>query len=189
MIAATFAFIFCDSDGEFIGGDEVTPGTVGNNDRKRLSMQMSQAQAEQLEELDSIRIKTMYQMVEDVQISHEGLLLNRKLLYLTNKQARSFNVSNIKNVFEALELPSSHFVIRLMQSLYGVDMILTPGRGRDACGGPFYPGTLSIHDVNATETQLMLFVKGVYFACGNADKSLILVGAARMIVLLWPYKR
>ena len=70
----SFAIAMANSLAEMKG---VTPGTVGNNDRKRLSMQMSQAQAEQLEELDSIRIKTMYQMVEDVQISHEGLLLNR----------------------------------------------------------------------------------------------------------------
>ncbi len=110
----SFTIAMANSLGEMKG---VTPGTVGNNDRKRLSMQMSQAQAEQLEELDSIRIKTMYQMVEDVQISHEGLLLNRKLLYLTNKQARSFNVSNIKNVFEALELPSSHFVIQSLRKM------------------------------------------------------------------------
>ena len=128
----------------------VTPGMVGGNDRKRLSMEMSQAQ-QQLEELDSIRIKTMYQMVEDVQISHEGLLLNRKLLYLTNKQARSFNVANIKNVFEALELPSSHFVIRLMQSLYGVDMILShPEEAGTPSEALCMPGALSIHDVNAT---------------------------------------
>ena len=150
----SFAIAMANSLAEMKG---VTPGTVGNNDRKRLSMQMSQAQAEQLEELDSIRIKTMYQMVEDVQISHEGLLLNRKLLYLTNKQARSFNVSNIKNVFEALELPSSHFVIRLMQSLYGVDMILShPEEAGTPVEALSMPGALNIHDVNATETQLML---------------------------------
>ena len=144
----------------------VTPGMVGNNDRKRLSMEMSQAQ-QQLEELDSIRIKTMYQMVEDVQISHEGLLLNRKLLYLTNKQARSFNVSNIKNVFEALELPSSHFVIRLMQSLYGVDMILShPEEAGTPVEALSMPGALNIHDVNATETRVlfrsMLPASGLY---------------------------
>ena len=60
-----------------------TPGSVGQgvNDRRRASMSISQAQAEQLEELDSIKIKTMYQMVEDVQILSEGLTLQRKLLY------------------------------------------------------------------------------------------------------------
>ena len=89
-----------------------TPGSVGQgvNDRRRASMSISQAQAEQLEELDSIKIKTMYQMVEDVQILSEGLTLQRKLLFLSNSQARSFNSSNMQNVFEALELPPAHFV-------------------------------------------------------------------------------
>ena len=98
-------------------------------------MEMSQAQ-QQLEELDSIRIKTMYQMVEDVQISHEGLLLNRKLLYLTNKQARSFNVANIKNVFEALELPSSHLLMIDAVAVRCRYDPLASGGGWNAIGGP-----------------------------------------------------
>ena len=43
---------------------------------------MSQDHQEQLEELDDIKVKTMYQMVEDIEVSTGGLAVSKKFLYL-----------------------------------------------------------------------------------------------------------
>ena len=43
----------------------------------------------QLAELEAIKIKTMYQMVEDIKISDKGRQVSKKLLFLTTKQGMS----------------------------------------------------------------------------------------------------
>ena len=58
-------------------------------------------------------------MVEDIQISDRGRQVSKKLLFLTTKQAASFNANNIQSVVQALELRESHFIIRLMPSYGG----------------------------------------------------------------------
>ena len=82
-----------------------TPGSVGSvvNGRRRSTI-LSQIQVEQLEELDDIKIKTMYRMVEDIEVSDGGLSVAKKFLYLSNKQAASFNSGNMHSVLQALEL-------------------------------------------------------------------------------------
>jgi hypothetical protein len=42
-------------------------------------------------ELEEIKLKTMFRMVEDVQVSVEGQTVHRKLLFLTNNQASAFS--------------------------------------------------------------------------------------------------
>jgi hypothetical protein len=157
----------------------ITPGSVGGgaNDRRRATLAISAAQAEQLEELDTIKIKTMYQMVEDIQISSDGLTLNRKLLFLTNSQARSFNSSNMQNVFEALELPPAHFVIRLMASYGGLEQYKSHAERRGSHRELIvYPPELNIDDINTTESQIMLFVKECILPVALQTRALILVG-------------
>ena len=84
----------------------------------RSPLRTSPASAQQ-DELEAIKIKTMYQMVEDIQISDRGRQVSKKLLFLTTKQAASFNANNIQSVVQALELRESHFIIRLMPSYGG----------------------------------------------------------------------
>ena len=91
-----------------------SPSVIG---MKRASM--SVMARNQLDELEAIKIKTMYQMVEDIQVSDRGRQVSKKLLFLTTKQAASFNNNNIKSVVQALELRESHFIIRLMPSYGG----------------------------------------------------------------------
>jgi hypothetical protein len=159
----------------------VTPGSVGSlvNNRRRDAMESQGQLEQQLEELDEIKVKTMFQMVEDVEIANGGVSVPKKFLYLTNKQAASFNSANMDTVMHALELKEAHFVIRLMSS--------TGGRAqRDAhteMGGAYsawYTNhvTFNVDDSNRTESQLILFVKQCILPVAMQTRALILIGGA-----------
>ena len=158
----------------------VTPGSVGSPSKKeRRDSIMTDGQYQQLQELDDIKIKTMYQMVEDVEISTGGIAVAKKFLYLSNKQAASFNTTNMDNVLQALELPESHFVIRLVPSLKG----MAENRAHKERHGKFVeksnlPPLLNEDDRNRTEAQLILFVKHCILPVAMQTRALILCGGA-----------
>ena len=58
----------------------------------------------QANELEEIRLKTMFRMVEDVQVSVAGQMAKKKLLYLTNHQCASFGPDSMPKIFNALEI-------------------------------------------------------------------------------------
>ena len=58
-------------------------------------------------------------MVDDVTVSMEGRDLDKKVLYLTNKQCTMFDDTGIRRCLQALDLGSPKCVIRLMTSLFG----------------------------------------------------------------------
>ena len=114
-------------------------------------------------------------MVEDVQISHEGLFAQPQVAIFNQQTGAIVQRGQHQERVRGAGAPIVPFCYTIdAVAVPGVDMILpASGGGRNAMRRPFaMPGALSIHDVNAAETQLMLFVKGVYFASGNADKNL-----------------
>ena len=133
---------------------------------------------EQLEELDEIKIKTMYEMVEDIKITSAGFTSTKKFLYLTNKQASTFNAGNMENVLSALELPESHFVIRCLPAWRGEDSLHahTEEHGTVAEVLEGKPPEISLHDSNMTEAQISLFVKQCILPVAMQTRALILIG-------------
>ena len=163
-----------------MSSSNVTPGSVGSmvNGRRRSEI-MSQGQLEQLQELDDIKVKTMFQMVEDVKISTGGLSISKKFLYLTNKQAASFNAPNMENVLQALELQESHFVIRLVPSLNGMAEFYSHKERRGTLSEKLnHSPTLNQDDLNRTESQLILFIKQCILPVAMQTRALILCGGA-----------
>jgi hypothetical protein len=163
-----------------MSSSNVTPGSVGSmvNGRRRSEI-MSQGQLEQLQELDDIKVKTMFQMVEDVKISTGGLSISKKFLYLTNKQAASFNATNMENVLQALELQESHFVIRLVPSLNGMAEFYSHKERRGTLSEKLnHSPTLNQDDLNRTESQLILFIKQCILPVAMQTRALILCGGA-----------
>jgi hypothetical protein len=73
----------------------------------------------QAEALEDIKLKTMFKLVEDIEISIDGRRISKKLLYLSNKQAASFGLNSMQKVFSSLELKRPNFVIKLLTSLAG----------------------------------------------------------------------
>jgi hypothetical protein len=158
----------------------VTPGSVGSmvNSRQRAAIEMN-AMEDQLNELDDIKVKTMFQMVEDVDISTGGLAIKKKFLFLTNKQAASFNTTNMDNVLQALELKESHFVIRLVPSLQGMAQFKGHQERRGTIDEKYtMPPTLNEDDCNRTESQLVLFIKKCILPVAMQTRALILCGGA-----------
>jgi len=63
--------------------------------------------------IDEMRIKTMYRMVEDVTLSQNGVEQEKKVLYLTNKQANMFDEEGMARCIQALDLGEPKCIIRL----------------------------------------------------------------------------
>ena len=132
---------------------------------------------DQLEELDEIKIKTMFEMVEDIKITSAGFTTTKKFLYLTNKQAATFNAGNMENVLSALELPESHFVMRFLPAWKGVDATRAHTELSGKIDGALYaPPEVSLHDSNMTEAQISLFVKQCILPVAMQTRALILIG-------------
>ena len=150
-----------------------------NNVSPRARMdRMSLEKLEHLEELDDIKVKTMYQMVEDIEISSGGRSISKKFLYLTNKQA-AFNATNMDNVLQALELPESHFVIRLVPSFMGraeyEAHLERRGRIDERLS---LPPLFDESDAHRSESQLILFIKNCILPVAMQTRALILCGGA-----------
>ena len=136
------------------------PGSTSGNLNSRRRASMSDIARNQLDELEAIKIKTMYQMVEDIQISDRGRQVSKKLLFLTTKQAASFNSNNIKSVVQALELRESHFIIRLMPSYGGKAGNKAHGERKGMLLEMLNKAPeLNHDDAHGTESQMVLFVK------------------------------
>ena len=137
----------------------IIPTTTTNDDENPT---FSKHDDELRSKYEEIRIKTMYDMVEDVKIfdNDSGAHLNRKILYLTNEQVAKFNASNIDRVFDALKLPPSNFVIQLLPALYGTeDFKRHPERNGLAMFADRTPPGHYKGDELITETQTLLFIK------------------------------
>jgi hypothetical protein len=56
------------------------------------------------EVLQKIKIKTMYDLVEDITIEVEGRTMQKKLIFLTSRQAQQFEFSNMVKVLSILDI-------------------------------------------------------------------------------------
>jgi hypothetical protein len=67
-------------------------------------------------ELEDIKIKTMYNLVEDVTVDIGGEAIDKKLLFLTNRQAQKFNFDSISKLLLAMEIQPPKLLINLFGS-------------------------------------------------------------------------
>jgi hypothetical protein len=65
-------------------------------------------------QLEDLKIKTMYNLVEDITIDVQGESMEKKLLFLSNKQARKFNFENMGKLMEAMDIGQPKLVINLL---------------------------------------------------------------------------
>ena len=78
------------------------------------------AAAADAEDINIIKARTMYNMVEHFAIQGELESKNFKLLFLTNAQAKVFDEENVGKIIEAFNIPKPHLVINLMRSKMGI---------------------------------------------------------------------
>ena len=124
-------------------------------------------------DLQEIKAKTMYRMVEDITL---GSGSRHKVLYLSNKQARllAHTPGSMKRVFEAFEIPTPKLVIRLIQSTGGVDWTRSRIRAGINLQYP-YPG--GEEEALQAERNLYHFMEEVLLPLAAETNALILVQA------------
>jgi hypothetical protein len=112
-----------------------------------------------------------------LQVSDRGRQVSKKLLFLTTKQAASFNNNNIKSVVQALELRESHFIIRLMPSYGGkAGNKAHKERKGNLTEMMNKAPELNHNDAHGTESQMVLFVKHCILPVAMQTQALILIG-------------
>jgi hypothetical protein len=67
-------------------------------------------------ELAEIRVRTMYGLVEEIQVSAGATSALSRVLYLTNQQAELFNAETVPKMMAAFEVEKPSLVINLMDS-------------------------------------------------------------------------
>ena len=130
---------------------------------------------------------TKYEMVQDVELEHDGEYTERKVLFMPNKYVSRFNARNIDQVIINLGLGerTSNFVITLLPSLMGAkDFEVTPqsitgsqNLGEQVDYADKRPPSHAKGDELVTETQTMLFVKHCILPVAKKARALIIISA------------
>ena len=114
-------------------------------------------------------------MVDDVEVSADGRNLEKKVLYLTNKQCNMFDNVGIMRCLQALDLGKPKCVIRLMSAENGIPAytVHTERRGYVLAKQQF--GTdICYHDAAQTQMQLDMFMKTCILPLAKQTHALII---------------
>ena len=138
------------------------------------------SEAETEADLQEIKAKTMYRMVEDITL---GSGTRHKVLFLTNKQARLLanTPGSIKRVLEAFEIPTPKLVIRFLQSTGGTEW--TKGRIQSGLNVDF-PFQGGLTEALQAEQRLYQFMEDVLVPLAAETNALILVSATEGTCML-----
>ena len=125
------------------------------------------------------------EMVQDVELEHDGELTMRKVLFMPNEYVSRFNATNISKVIKHLGLRErpSNFVITLLPSMMGAkDFEVTPqsitepkNLGEQADYAEKRPPSHAKGDALVTETQTMLFVEHCILPVAMKARALIII--------------
>jgi hypothetical protein len=70
-------------------------------------------------QLEELQIRTIFSLVEPLEIEINAKPMHKKLLFITNKQARKFDFSNMSYFLQAMDItPRPQLVINLLPSLW-----------------------------------------------------------------------
>ena len=136
------------------------------------------------QDVDEMKIQTMYKMVEECHVVIHGKEVSKKVLYLTNKQAVMFDEVAMERVVQALDIGEPKFVIQLLPSLGSGKIMLTAHSEHIGTKELEYGLTTSASsevspdDERVVETQLLLFMKTCVLPLAVQTKALIVVGGA-----------
>jgi hypothetical protein len=114
-------------------------------------------------------------MVDDVEISDNGRVIEKKVIYLSNKQCNMFDDVGIERCIQALDMGRPKCVIRLMAADHGVAAytVHTEKRGYVLSWQQFGP-ELNYVDSNQSQIQLDLFMKTCVLPLAKQTHALII---------------
>jgi hypothetical protein len=134
--------------------------------------------------VDEMKIQTMYKMVEDVDVRIQGKDVQKKILYLTNRQANLFDENAMQRCIQALDIGDPKFVIKLLPSC-GVEsqMRIAHTERLDKPMFHFKRGTsrsseLDRGDDSIVQSQILLLMRTCILPIAKQTRAIILVGGA-----------
>lgn len=136
------------------------------------------------QDVDMIKVQTMWRMVEEAVVNSQGKEVKKKVLYLTNKQAALFDEEAMERCIQALDLGEPKLVLKLCGSL-GVSSQMKLAHPEklglpevEYEKSPTASSEIDRGDEEIVETQLLLFMKNVVLPLAMQTRALILVNGA-----------
>ena len=145
--------------------------------------------ANEVQDVDEMKIQTMYKMVDECTVVTQGKEVQKKVLYLTNKQAVMFDEEAMERAVLALDIGEPKFVIKLMGSLGMQSQMLKSHPEKLNTSQLLYKKSTSITsemdmgDERHVETQIILFMKTCILPLAMQTRALILVNGANDCIL------
>ena len=147
--------------------------------------------------VDEMKVKTMYKMIEDIDVRIQGQNVVKKVLYLTNKQAALFDDAAMERCIQELDVGEPKFIIRLNPST-GVasqnqiaheELEGTPSaefQSNNLLHGPWARNWETAHmsseldklDDRVVETQIILFMKTCILPLAHRTRATIVISGA-----------
>jgi hypothetical protein len=133
-------------------------------------------QTEEDEEYHDLKVQTMYNMVHLAHVDKKRM--DKKVLYLTNKQAESLNANALLRCIEALDLGEPKFIICLLPSL-GTKFGEIHQWKFDVDGAtPLFNSEIIREDEIIVDSEIMNFMKAHLLRIAIKTKALVLVSGS-----------
>lgn len=138
--------------------------------------------------IDEMKVQTMFKMVEDVSISLDGRMFEKKLLYLTNKQCSMFDETGILRCIQALDLGEPKCIIRLMFSGGSSYLYKANAQAHVQRLGQWGTYTLTGGNINAKDDndftqQAIMLMRNCIIPLAKETRALIVINASTNCLL------
>ena len=141
-------------------------------------------------ELEEIKTRTMFNMVEPLNITINGQVSTRNFVYLSHTQAFLFNSVTIKKMLDALEIRNNpQLCIRLLPSAFGLEFCSSQSQDRKKSGrhsnaaqfiehgarGCIHASTVTRTDLLDSDAELLDFMKDVLLPLAITTNAVVLM--------------
>lgn len=133
-------------------------------------------------QLEDLQLRTIYTLVENCEVEANGVGYMRKLLFLTNKQARKFDFGNIDKFLNAFDVsPQPKLIINLVASFATVtalnenDCHLCKLKADELSPNGTYYSEKKASDVEATDRAIATFLEESLLPVAIHTNALVLV--------------
>jgi hypothetical protein len=177
---------------------------MASSTEKQHEGRKSSREEAQSKELEEIRTRTMYKMVDSLSMSIDGQNTTRNFVYLTHSQSFMFNSVSIKKLLSALELRHEpQLCIRFLSSAFGLEFSKSQSIGRKRTGrhsddpafiehgarGSIYPPVCNPRDMLEADSMLLQFCKEVVLPLAISTNAVILMQGSSECDLAMTFQR
>lgn len=134
--------------------------------------------------VDEMKVKSVYTMIEDCKIRTGSLVLPKKLLYLTNRQASVFDESIMGRFIEALDIGEPKLVIILLGGSFGFRSQMLASHKevlgtKEELFNPMYlSSNIDMTDEESYRSQVINFMKNSILPIALQTEAIILISGS-----------